>query len=113
MGVLIWVAEVVVGVRAREADETCCRDVLPLALEYLKAEGELERLDTGLPWLGLSFTLLASLGRRENADAGEVGDIGEPGSRGAAPNSGRTRADFDPARSLWVREWFSGTFGTW
>jgi hypothetical protein len=109
VGVLIWVVEVLVGVLAREADETCCREVLPLALEYLKAEGELERLDTGLPWLGVSFTLLANLGRREDADAGDVGDIGEPASRLAAPKSGRIKANFDPAKSLWAREWLLGT----
>lgn len=71
-----------VGVFARDADETCCRDDLPLVLEYLlKVDGELERDETGLPWLEASFILLASLGRREVGDAGEAGEIGESTSR--------------------------------
>jgi hypothetical protein len=71
-----------VGVFVREA---CCREVLPLAVEYLKAEGELERVETGLPRLEASFILLVSLGSREVGDAGEVGDIGESTSCLAAP----------------------------
>lgn len=104
MGVLILVDELLVGVLAR--DETCCRDDLPLALEYLNVEGELDRLDTGLPWLELSVTLLANLGRREVADAGDVGDMGELVSFLTASKSGRINVSFDPARSLWAREWW-------
>jgi hypothetical protein len=75
-----------VGVLARDADETCCREVLPLVLEYLlKVEGELERDDTGLPWVEVSFILLASLGRREDGDAGDAGEMGESTSRLVAP----------------------------
>lgn len=71
-------AEFPVGVLARDVDETCCRDDLPLAVEYLlKVEGELERVDTGLSWFEASFILRASRGRREVGEAGEVGEIGE------------------------------------
>jgi hypothetical protein len=55
-------------------------------VEYLlKVEGELERVDTGLPRLEASFILLVSLGSREVGEAGEVGDIGETTSCLAAP----------------------------
>jgi hypothetical protein len=80
LGVLLvvfaWPAGFLVGVRAREADETCCREVLPLVVVCLKVEGELERVDTGLAWLEASCTLRASLGSREVGEAGDVGDIG-------------------------------------
>jgi hypothetical protein len=85
VGVLLRVAGIRVGVFAREVDEVCWREVLPLAVEYLKAEGELERVDTGLAWFDALFILLLSLGRREVGDAGDVGDIGESTSRLAAP----------------------------
>jgi hypothetical protein len=55
-------------------------------LEYLlKVEGELERDDTGLPWVEVSLILLASLGRREVGDAGDAGEMGESTSRLVAP----------------------------
>jgi hypothetical protein len=74
-----------VGVLAPD-DKTCCRDVLPLAVEYLlKVEGELERVDTGLPWPEASFILRANRGRREVGDAGDVGEIGESTSCLSAP----------------------------
>jgi hypothetical protein len=81
-----WLVGALVGVLARDADETCCREVLPLVLEYLlKVEGELERDDTGLPWVEVSLILLASLGRREDGDAGDAGEMGESASRLVAP----------------------------
>lgn len=58
--------------------ETFCREDLPLAVGDLKAEGELERVETGLAASDVSFAFLASLGRREVEDAGDEGDIGEP-----------------------------------
>lgn len=45
-GVFVWAARVPVGVFARE---TCCRELLPLVVDCLKVEGELERVDSGLP----------------------------------------------------------------
>lgn len=95
-----------VGVLARVVEETCCRDVLPLDVEYLlKVEGELERVDTGLsPWVEASFILRASRGRREVGEAGDVGEIGESTSCLAAPWSGRLKVSLDPARSLRARE---------
>ncbi len=51
----------------------------------MKVEGELERVDTGLPRLEASFILLVSLGSREVGEAGHVGDIGETTSCLAAP----------------------------
>jgi hypothetical protein len=106
VGVLLRAAGLLVGVRAPDADETCCRDVLPLAVEYLKVEGEFERVDAGLPWLEALLILLVSLGRREVGDAGEVGCFGGSMSSlavGAWP--GRLHVGFDPATSLCAREW--------
>ena len=72
-----------VGVFVRE---TCCREFLPLAVEYLlKVEGELERVDTGLPRLEASLIRLVSLGSREVGETGEVGEIGESTSCLEAP----------------------------
>ena len=77
-----WSARFPVGVLVREA---CCREVLPLVVEYLKVEGELERVDTGLPRVEASFILLASIGSREVGDTGEVGEMGESTSCLAEP----------------------------
>jgi hypothetical protein len=81
LGVLLvvfaWPAGFLVGVLAREAEETCCREVLPLVVLCLKGEGELDRVDTGLAWLEASCILRVGLGRREVGEAGDVGDIGE------------------------------------
>lgn len=104
-------AELAVEVFVRgEASEPCCLDVLPLDVERLpKAEGELDRVDAGLPWLEASFILLVSIGRREVGEVGEVGEIGEIGEVGdtgdsvsglPAPKSGRDNTNLDPARSL-------------
>ena len=94
-----------VGVFVREA---CCREVLPLAVEYLlKVEGELERVDTGLPRLEASLIRLVSLGSREVGEAGEVGDIGVSTSCLVAPYSERLKVNLVPERSLRTREWWA------
>lgn len=100
MGVLILVADLLVGVLARGAEDACCRELLPLALECLNVEGEFDRVDTGLPWLEVSPILLTNRGSREVCDAGETGGIGDSVSCLVVPGSGRSRASFDPERSL-------------
>lgn len=75
--------DAVVGVLEREAVETwCCREDLPLAVEYLvlKVDGELERVEAGLAWPEVaSLSLRVMRGRREVGEAGEVGDMGDIG----------------------------------
>lgn len=73
---------------------------------YLKVEGELERVEAGLPWLEGLLTFLASLGRREVDDVVDVGDMEESTPSPAVPGSGRLNANFVPATSLWARKWW-------
>jgi hypothetical protein len=105
-GVLAWVVGVeerMMGVFDRAAGGACCLEVRPLADVYFAAAGELDRVDTGLARPEGAFIFLTRTGSRE------VGDVGDASllCLVVALSLGRRMVCFDPAASLFAREWFA------